>query len=270
MKRRRAAVCIVSVAFLCVSCNAPVGSLGSGQSEYPPLPARIIDLSPTITEDLPLQIWGRELLARNGYRERTIFEHSIRRPPSVGEWKGYVANSYWTLMNHGGPHVDGPNHLFEGAPSVADYPLDQLIGPLRVIDARSFPKGEPIPRSFIKGQQVHPGDIVVLYVGYVPPTGPKELPLYSYLSGDAAEYLANVPVRAYATDAWSVDNPPRDDRPRGGPLVHSAFLPRGIPVVEQLVNVEAVLNEKRAVFVGFPLKVQGGNGSPIRAAALVY
>ena len=99
---------------------------------------------------------------------------------------------------------------------------------------------------------------------------PGQLPMYPYLSGEAAEYLAAVPVKAFATDALSVDSPPRDDRPRGGPVVHSAFLPRNIPAIEQLVNVESVFNEERAVFVGFPLRVQGGNGSPIRAAALIY
>jgi kynurenine formamidase len=173
-------------------------------------------------------------------------------------------------MNHGGAHVDAPNHLFEGAPSVADYKLEQLMGPLRVIDARSFPRNEPVSRSFLDPYIINPGDIVLLFVGYVPPTSPGELPTYPYLSGEAAEYLATVPVRAFATDAWSVDSPPRDDRPRGGPVVHSAFLPRGIPTIEQLVNVESVLDEHYAVFVGFPLRVQGGNGSPIRAAALIY
>jgi kynurenine formamidase len=49
-------------------------------------------------------------------------------------------------MNHGGVHVDGPNHLFEGAPAAGDYPLERLIGRLRLLDARSFLRGEPIPR----------------------------------------------------------------------------------------------------------------------------
>jgi kynurenine formamidase len=41
-------------------------------------------------------------------------------------------------------------------------------------------------------------------------------------------------------------------------------------VFEQLVNVEALVGQDHAVFVGFPLKVKDGDGSPIRAAALVY
>jgi kynurenine formamidase len=236
------------------------------------VPRRIIDLSPVLTPDLPRRVWGKELLARSGYAETTEFDDIVRRPPGEGNWAGFVANSYWTLMNHGGPHVDAPNHLFEGAASVADYPLTQLIGPLKVVDARSQPQNEPIPRAFFDGAGIRPGDVVLLVVGYVPPSTAGELPRYPYLSREAAEYLAAVPIRAFATDAWSVDCPPRDDRPRGGPVVHSAFLLRGIPTIEQLVNVQALLEEPNAVFVGFPLRVQGasGNGSPIRAAALIY
>ncbi len=268
MKRLIRTCWVGSSVLLLVSCTGSGTELQRGN--VPPIPTSVVDLSPVITEDLPLRVWGRELLARNGYSETTVFEDIVKRPPDQGEWKGYVANSYWTLMNHGGPHVDAPNHLFENAPSIADYELEQLIGPLRVIDARSLPRNEPVSRSFVEGYPLNPGDVVLLFVGYVPPSGQGELPTYPYLSAEAAEYLAGIPVRAFATDAWSVDSPPRDDRPRGGPVVHSAFLPRGIPIIEQLVNVESLLEEENAVFVGFPLKVQGGNGSPIRAAALVY
>lgn len=52
--------------------------------------------------------------------------------------------------------------------------------------------------------------------------------------------------------------------------VHHAFLPRGIPVIEGLVNLTALRGESNAVFVAFPLKVPDGDGSPVRAAALVY
>lgn len=40
--------------------------------------------------------------------------------------------------------------------------------------------------------------------------------------------------------------------------VHHAFLSRGIPVLEQLANVEQLLGVESAVFVGLPLKVRHG------------
>ncbi len=41
-------------------------------------------------------------------------------------------------------------------------------------------------------------------------------------------------------------------------------------MIEQLTNVENLVGEQNVVLVGFPLKVQGSNGSSIRAVALIY
>ena len=85
-------------------------------------------------------------------------------------------------------------------------------------------------------------------VSYSPPVGDDELPSYPYLSKDAAEYLATLPVKAFGTDAFSVESAVR---------MYEA-------IEKGATGLESV------VFMGFPLKVQGSNGSPIRAAALVY
>lgn len=47
-----------------------------------------VDLSPVITPDLPLRVWGQELLARNAYVESTGFEDIVRRPPAGGIGQG--------------------------------------------------------------------------------------------------------------------------------------------------------------------------------------
>jgi len=233
------------------------------------LPRRIIDLSPTLTEDLPRRLWGTEVLARFGFSETLNWKHIVRRPPNPN-WKAYIANSFLELPTHGGPHVDGPNHMIEGGASVADYSLDLFVGPISLIDARRLPLNESVPLEFIRNYHISPGDIAILLTGFVPPTRQGELPRYQYLSPEAAEYLAELPVKAYGTNGWSVDSPPRDDHPRGGPSVHLSFLRRRIPCIEQLHNLEPLLDEENAVFVGLPLKIHEGNGSPIRAAAFVY
>jgi hypothetical protein len=45
-----------------------------------------------------------------------------------------------------------------------------------------------------------------------------------------------------------------------------------IPVIEQLVNLNAIVGEEDVVFVGFPLKLTGkaGDAGVMRAVALVY
>ena len=94
----------------------------------------------------------------------------------------------------------------------------------------------------------------------------------------AAHYLAEIPVKAFGTDALGVDGIRRlfDVMQHGAtgfanllPIYH-AFLSREIPVIEQLVNLDRIVDEDHVVFVGFPLKIADGNGAPMRAAALVY
>ncbi len=236
-----------------------------------PLPRLIVDLSPVITEDLPVRMWGHRLLSDFGFRDTTEFEDVVTEDPL------YVVDSYLTLFNHAGPHLDAANHFEKGAKSVDQYSLDRLIGRARLLDFRSKPRDEAISLDEIRETGIQADEIAILMVGYTPPIG-DELPSYAYLAIEAAEYLATLPVRAFATDALGVESvvamyQAMAEGAKGyealAPL-HHAFLTREIPVFEQLENLEQLIGLESFVFVGFPLKVKGSNGSPIRAAALVY
>ena len=52
-----------------------------------------------------------------------------------------VSNAYYTLFNHGGPHVDAPNHVGVGS-GLDSYPVESFAGPVKVFDVRQFSKGE--------------------------------------------------------------------------------------------------------------------------------
>ncbi|KAG5497746.1 hypothetical protein JKF63_04013 [Porcisia hertigi] len=57
----------------------------------------------------------------------------------------------------------------------------------------------------------------------------------------------------------------------GGPLEEETerlLLGHGIITYTDLTNVEELI-EKRFMFYGFPLRIQGGDGSPVRAVAIV-
>ena len=50
-------------------------------------------------------------------------------------------------------------------------------------------------------------------------------------------------------------------------VTHDVFFPRGIAVIEYLANL-ADIGRQRVLFLALPLKVDGGDGSPVRAVAL--
>jgi len=260
------------ILFCLIAAIAGLGFSRAKKRSLPPVPRRVIDLSTAITPDLPVRFWGHKALSNLGFADTTEFRLV------QGDTPLYYSNAYWTLFNHGGTHVDAPNHMQRGAKGVDAYALESLVGPIRLLDFRGHAQDKPIELSEITALGVQPGEIVLLHVGYKPPSGPDELPSFGYLSKEAAEYLAALPVKALGTDGLSVDSFMRVNRLAADGAkgyetllpVHHAFLPRGIPVIEGLVNLDALLGESNAAFVGFPLKVPDGDGSPIRAAALLY
>jgi arylformamidase len=235
-------------------------------------PRAVVDLSPTIGEDAPTALIGARFLRENGLPESTRFVHTIVDTPF------YVADSKLELFNHVGPHHDAPSHVIKGAQTTDRAPLARFIGPARVLDFRSKPKDTPLTRADFERSGVRPGEIVIAFVGYVPPVSPDSYPSYAYLSGEAAEYLATLPVKLFATDMPSLAairliGAQAAKGLRGSAAVapeHYAFLAREVPSIEGLVNLEAIVDEPRVVFVGFPLKIKDGNAGPMRAVALVY
>ena len=189
----------------------------------------------------------------------TQFELKVTEEPF------YLADALITLFNHVGPHHDPPSHLIKGGKSTDQIPLDQFYGHAKFFDFRSKAQDEP-------------GDIVIVCVDYEAPTASGELPSYAYLSGEAAEYLARVPIKAFASNMPSLGSVKRyfqliEEGLTGSENIfpeHYAFLSRDISNIEGLANLEGLVGEEEIVFVGFPLKIKDGNGAPLRPAALVY
>ena len=237
-------------------------------------PQEVIDLGALVTEDLPQRVWGKGFLAEMGFTRPNAFE--------VIDWEfqmegGTVSgsNAYYTLFNHGGPHVDAPNHMRIGG-GIDTYPIEAFAGPLKVFDVSHFPKGRSVPAEVFERQSISAGDIVLIFTGYTPPETDEAFPETITLTLEAAEYLTNLPVRAYGTDAFAVGSL-QDETPveaetviaRAAPI-HYSFLSRGIPVYEQLFNVDKLLGKENMYFVGVPLNIRDGDGMIVRPVVFVY
>lgn len=239
-------------------------------------PREVIDLGALVTEDLPERVWGKAFLEANGFTRANSFD-VIDWEFEIGGGRVAGSNAYYTLFNHGGPHVDAPNHVSVGG-GVDSYPVESFSGPLVVFDVREFPLGRSVPDDVFRGA-VRPGDVVLIYTGYAPPATDEAIPESVTLAPAAAEYLAGVPVRAFGTDGFSVATVQESEPLTEGSEVaravpiHHAFLSRGIPVYEQLFNVDLLLERQEAAslfFVGVPLNIRGGDGMIVRPVVFVY
>jgi kynurenine formamidase len=236
------------------------------------MPRAIIDLSPTIVRDLPGRVLGEKAANLLGVPLSTPFKTHVSEEPF------YVSMSELTIFNHAGPHYDPPNHVIKGGTSVDQVPLDKFYGKARLFDFRSKPVGEPLLKSDFDSAGIEPDQIVIVFVGYEAPADPEAFPSYTYLSGEAAEYLAEIPIKAFASDMPSLGAitgylARMEEGKTGSENIcpeHFAFLSRDIPNIEGLVNLESLIGEEEIVFVGFPLKFENGDGGPMRAAAFLY
>jgi kynurenine formamidase len=226
------------------------------------MPIEVIDLGTLITEDLPQRSWGKALLKRLGFRKQNKFE-VIRWTFSGDKGKVSGSNAYYTLFNHGGPHVDAPCHVGAGG-GLDFYPIQAFIGPLKVFDVCKYPRGRTVPVEIFQGK-VEAGDVVLVFTGFKAPETDSALPEVTTLTHEAAEFLATLPVRAYGTDAFGVD----DMSDNTLPWIHHSFLSRSIPVYEQLCSLERLPGREKMLFVGVPLNIKDGDGMLVRPVALV-
>ena len=61
---------------------------------------------------------------------------------------------------------------------------------------------------------------------------------------------------------------PRTKVPREEYMTHYVFFPAGITVIEYLTNLDAI-GVPRCRFLALPLRIEGADGSPVRAIAFV-
>ncbi len=250
-------------AFLCawlvVHASACSGPETASETRPPFVPLEVIDLGALVTEDLPERVWGTALREQLGFTAPNSFQLI---PWTFSDISGL--NAYYTLFNHGGPHIDAPNHYgYDGG--VDSFPIEAFTGPAVVFDARAYPHGPSVPVELFEGN-VAAGDIVLIVTGFEPPTTADALPEFPTLTPEAAEFLATLPVRAYGTDGFSVGYVGETSTSGG----HYSFLSRGIPVYEQLFNVERLLDRQNLFFVGVPLNIRDGDGMIVRPVVFVY
>lgn len=157
---------------------------------------------------------------------------------------------------HIGTHVELPAHLMQGGKSSSEMPIEKFFGEAIVINFTALKpkngKGLPIfPSHFDK---VRKGDIVLMWSSYMGDEQP-------YISPEAAEYLAQKPVKMVGVQNIKVE------APNASFATHNFLLKNEIPLIEGLVNLDQIKKE-RVFYVGLPLNVAGLDSSWIRAIAL--
>jgi len=156
-------------------------------------------------------------------------------PPVRVSQVHYLGKQGWRLRQlqlgtHTGTHVDAPSHMDAHGASLDNLPLEAFFGPAQVVDVKDkFPVG--IGLAFRQGR------LGVKLYDKLKQARPKFI-----LVGDSAELTVELERR---------------------------LLQAGIITFTDLINMDQLPTKRRFQFFGVPLKIKDGDGSPIRAFAIV-
>lgn len=180
----------------------------------------------------------------------------------------YAVN-YLATLEHVGTHVDAPLHINPEGDSVDLQPLDLFMGKAVCFDVRHIGDLGEVDAAEMEAAEEKSGvkvdgHIVLLCSGFHDRHWPniEVVTKNPGLTADATHWLADRGSRMHGVEGPSTDRAGNREFPS-----HRACRDRGIYHFEWLVNLESVLGVGEFQFYGFPLKIEGGTGSPVRAVA---
>jgi kynurenine formamidase len=195
----------------------------------------------------------------------------------VREADGYKFSSATmslALGDHAGTHVDAPCHFDArpGAASIDQIPLENYFLDAVCLDLSHKPLKSDISIDDLEkaeataGITIQKNDMVLLHMDFYRRCHGTEGYLTDFpgLTKESATWLGRKGIAMFGVEAVSPGRPGRNNFE-----VHHVCRDLGFTHVEGLVNLDKLIGKGRFKFIGFPLKIRGGTGSPIRAVAML-
>jgi kynurenine formamidase len=188
------------------------------------------------------------------------------------ETRSTTADKGWNttvlhLYSHSGTHLDAPHHFVPQGDTMERVALEKCVGPALVVDLKFLGPRDLISVEHLApyAEKIGPGTRLLLKTGWSAhadsPDYRTHLPRVSL---GLAEWLAERGIALLGVEPPSVaDVENREELI----AVHQALLSAGIVIVEGLANLDA-LRQEQVTFIVLPLKLEGGDGSPVRAIAI--
>jgi arylformamidase len=181
---------------------------------------------------------------------------NIRQIHSIA--KGAEANvSHMSMGSHTGTHMDAPYHFLMKGQGIDKLPFDATVGEARVVEIRDRVCVRP---EELKAHRIRRGERILFKTRNSRRCWKTDsfVEDFVYISGEAAEFLAERKIKTVGVDYLSVGGYRSD-----GQRTHQALLNAGIWIIEGL-NLSKV-KPGHYELICLPLKVLRGDGAPARA-----
>nr|WP_238322796.1 cyclase family protein [Gorillibacterium massiliense] len=161
-----------------------------------------------------------------------------------------------------GTAIDSPAHRYENHPDIAEMPLESVADLEGIVIRLAGMSGRAVTRQALAASGSVRGKAVLIETGMSTQWGsPPYFAEHPYLTKDAAEFLVTEGAALVAIDSLNIDDTSDPNRP-----VHSILLAAGVPIVENLTNLNQLPTEGFR-FTAAPMKLKGMTSFPIRAWA---
>jgi arylformamidase len=219
----------------------------------------VIDLSQPLSE--AMAAWRGTERAEVSVKEVGV-DHAVAG--------GRISATYLNMVTHAGTHVDAARHFYPEGKSIDEYDLEQFVCRGVAIDVRrEGPHELSADELRAADPGISAGDAVLLYFGYAERYTTDAYYDHPYLSGSAAEYLAERRVNLVGVDVVTPDRPShRREQPFPFP-VHSTLLSQDVLIIENLGPGLARVVGREFVLIMPPLTIPGADASPVVPLALV-
>ena len=259
----------IAAALVLASCSQPAAEVPPAD----PFAGTWVDLTHTLDEDAVF--WPTAA----GYAHE-----EVAHGDTPG---GYFYSSYNISMSeHGGTHLDAPEHFAEGRQTAEAIPLDSLIGPAAVIDVSEasaadrdyrFTREDVLAWEETNGP-LPEGAIVLFRTGFDQYWPDREQYMGTALRGEEgvaelhfpglSEDVAKMLAEERNIAAVGLDTPSLDYGQSTDFIAHRILLDKNIPGFENVANL-GELPAKGAHVIALPTKIGKGSGAPLRIVALV-
>ena len=206
---------------------------------------RIVDLTLKVNNSMSgVQITSCRQLAEEGWNATTL-----------------------SLYSHSGTHMDAPRHFLPEGETIDQQDLSVCVGNAQVINLTPI-----IPRQLIqiedltkRASNIQPGSRLLLRTDWHKQYGTEDyrnaLPR---ISVELAHWLVEKQVAMVGVEPPSVA-----DVNNIAELteVHEILLKGNVLIIEGLANLDQLQSEV-VQFIALPLKIENGDGSPVRAIAI--
>lgn len=216
-------------------------------------------------------------------------------PDATHAADGYATSELRT-GTHAGTHVDAPRHTLPEGETIDEvdpgrFAFGARLADLRPLAPREAVTAEALASAVGKGADAADGasaaadpavGLLVCRTGWAAHWGTERYRDHPYLTEAAAAWCrtrgVGVGLDAFGPDPTPAagdsppggdslsggDSSPAEDEPDGTPA-HDVLLNEGLPIVENLRGLDGL--PARFRLYAFPLRLRGGDGSPVRAVA---